>query len=280
MNSKNQHFHLKVIDIKNILPHEEYDSSRALPLVESLQKIKKLINPILVTHLIGDSYVQLDGMNRYSAVKKLKIQSILTQVLDYNDQDSVDLSTWCHLNKIRKKDFLEKVAKIENLQIKEVSEKYLRRRYINDEGEGYLCTIVFRDNTIYRCSTGGKLVQKVKTLNAIVDIYKKNITRDILPDDADLEDVVGIFSRYRESETVVIFPTFTRHQILKIVKYRVLFPGGVTRFIIKRRCLNIHYPLQNLKGKQSEKEKNEILEQYLNKMSYRLYEEPTIYFES
>lgn len=280
MNSKNQHFHLKVIDIKNILPHEEYDSSRALPLVQSLQKIQKLINPILVTHLEGNTYVQLDGMNRYSAFQKLEIPSILTQVLDYNDQDSVDLSTWCHLHNIRKKDFLEKVAKIENLQIKEVSEKYLRRRYINDEGEGYLCTIIFKDNTIYRCSTGGKLVAKVKTLNAIVDIYKKNITRDILPDDADLEDVVGIFSKHQELETLVIFPTFTRHQILKIVKYGVLFPGGVTRFIIKRRCLNIHYPLQKLKGKQSEKEKNEILEQYLNKMSYRLYEEPTIYFES
>ncbi|MBI3955453.1 ParB N-terminal domain-containing protein [Candidatus Gottesmanbacteria bacterium] len=279
MNSKTKYFHLKVIDLDKILPHEEYDSSRAEPLVENLKKTQILLNPILVTHLEGDRYVQLDGMNRFTAMKIMKISSILTQVLDYNDQASVDLSTWSHFNKIQKDDFLEFISKIAGISYKQVGEKYLKRRYISDEGEGFLCAIVFRDGSIYRVAADGKLTDKVKLLHKIVDLYKKDITREVIEDDVDLEDITSVYENQKEMRTLVIFPTFTRHQILYIVKNGQLFPGGITRFIIRPRCLDVHYPLELLKGNADETVKNGKLENYLAKKTFRIYEESTVYFE-
>ncbi|OGG21316.1 hypothetical protein A3D03_00570 [Candidatus Gottesmanbacteria bacterium RIFCSPHIGHO2_02_FULL_40_13] len=279
MNSKTKYFHLKIIDLDKILPHEEYDAGRAEPLVENLKKIQTLLNPILVTHLEGDRYVQLDGMNRFTAIKLMKIPSILTQVLDYNDQASVDLSTWSHFHKISKDDFLEGVSKISNLSYKEVGEKYLKRRYISDEGEGFLCALAFRDGSIYRVSADGKLTDKVTLLNKIVDLYKQDITREVIEDDVDLEDITGLYENQKEMKTLVIFPTFTRHQILNIVKNGQLFPGGVTRFIVRPRCLDVRYPLEYLKGNADETVKNALLENYLAQKTFRIYEESTVYFE-
>ncbi len=279
MNSKTKYFHLKVIDLDKILPHEEYDSSRAIPLVANLKKSQILLNPILVTHLEGDRYTQLDGMNRFTAMKLMKVPSILTQVLDYNDQASVDLSTWSHFHKTSKDDFLDAVSKIGNLSYKEVGGKYLKRRYISDEGEGFLCAFAFRDGSIYRVAADGKITDKVNLLHKIVDLYKTDITREVLEDDVDLEDITSLYDSQKEMKTLVIFPTFTRHQILNTVKNGLLFPGGVTRFIIKRRCLDVHYPLEYLKGSADETVKNAKLENYLAKKTFRIYEEPTVYFE-
>ena len=78
---------------------------------------------------------------------------------------------------------------------------------------------------------------------------------------------------------MVIFPTFTRHQIVKIVEKKLLFPPGVTRHIIKRRCLNINIPLSIFNKKVSIVKQNAQLETILKNRRFRLYEEPTIYFE-
>lgn len=279
MNAKTALFHLKVIDLANIVSHEEYDVSRAQPIADHIKKTGILNNPILVTNLSGKRFVQLDGMNRYSAMKILGVPSILTQVLDYNDQESVDLSTWCHLFAGEKNAFLAAIAAT-GASVKLVNtDRYLRRRYIKDEGDGFLCTIVFADGDIYRCGANGMLPEKVETLCGIVSFYEKQITRDILPDDANHQTIQQLFANHAGKNTLVIFPTFTRHQILAVVRKEKLFPGGLTRFIIKRRCLDVRYPLELLAGNSSEEEKNKKLEAFLAKKTYRLYEEPTIYFE-
>jgi hypothetical protein len=78
---------------------------------------------------------------------------------------------------------------------------------------------------------------------------------------------------------MMIFPTFTRHQIVAMVKANVMFPPGITRHIIKRRCLHLNLPLGVFEGKKSIDERNRQLEKHLQGRSFRLYEEPTIYFE-
>src|SRR3990167_4547707 len=90
-------FHLQIIPIKNILPHEEFDEKRTHPLVSRLRKDGYLANPIIVAALGEGKHLQLDGMNRFSAFKMMKIPTILAQIIDYNDQDIVELSSWAHL---------------------------------------------------------------------------------------------------------------------------------------------------------------------------------------
>ncbi len=280
MKDHKKYLHLRVIDIKKIVPHENSDYSRVEPLVKNIKRVNIFTNPILVAHVKKDIYMQVDGMSRLFALKKMGIKSILAQVVDYNDHESVDVSTWCHFSIIAETPFLEKLAKIKNVIVTKVGSRYLRRRYINDEGLAYLCALVFRNGNIYRCATGGNLEKKVKALGKIVEIYRDNITRDILPDDANMGDVERIFSMHKNCHSLVIFPTFTRHQVINVaVHNKTLFPAGLTRFIVKGRCLDVNFPLENLKSDKTEKEKNEILEKFIKERQYRIYQEPTIYFE-
>lgn len=280
MTGKRIFFHLKIIDAKDIVPHEHYDTTRADSLVEKIKKRQFFTNPILVVNVDNKKYMQIDGMNRYSALKQLGIKSVLAQVVDYNDKNAVDVSTWCHLTTVSKKDFLEKIAEIKEVSCGPVGYKYLRRRYIRNKGSGYLCTIFFDDGSVYRIATNGNLADKINVLKNIVMIYKNKIKRGILPDDANSTDAQQLFKKHNQYTSLIIFPSFTRDQIIDTAVYKqVLFPGGVTRFIIKNRCLNVDFPIKYLQNKKSAAEKNELLEKFLQNKRYRVYEEPTIYFE-
>lgn len=272
-------FNLKIIETQNIFPHEEFDVSRSEKLVESITRLNRFLNPILVAHIHDETYMQIDGMNRYNAIKQLGIPSILAQVIDYNDQEALEVSTWSHFNSLPKKEFLDKIAEIDGLNIAPAGFRYLRRRYIKESGAGFLCAIVFKDLSVYRVATSGNLSEKIKRLCDIVHLYKKQVVRDQLPDDANSIDVQELYKKNNTS-SLVIFPTFTRHQIIDLaLNKRVLLPGGVTRFIIKGRCLDVNLPLEYLKSHDSIEQKNQRLKEFLNTKKYRVYLEPTIYFE-
>lgn len=280
MKELKKYLHLRVIDVEKIVPHENSDYSRVEPILQNIKKMQIFTNPILVAKVKDDLYMQVDGMTRLFATKKLGLKSILAQIIDYNDHELVDVSTWCHLSPIDEPAFLSQIKKIKNLIIAKAGGRYLRRRYIKDEGLGYLCSIVFRNKNIYRISIGGTLPQKVKALVDIVAIYKNNIVRDILPDAANISDIDFLFSIHQKCHSIVIFPTFTRHQVINTaVHNNTLLPAGLTRFIIKGRCLDVNFPVKYLKSNNSEAEKNEILQQFLKNKEYRTYAEPTIYFE-
>lgn len=280
MNSLNISFTLRVLDTKNIIPHEEFVESRSDPIMNKIKKMNIFLNPILVAHVKANTYMQIDGMNRLSAIKRLGIKSILAQVVDYNDQQTVDVSTWCHLTNFKKDALLEAISKIAGITVDKVGFRYLRHRFIKDEGMGYLCALSFKDSSVYRVGSNGRLSDKINTLRSVVDIYKKNLHRDILRVDADSVDVLELFKKHSLSESMIIFPTFTRHQVINVaVHEKIVFPTGVTRFIVKGRCLDVNYPLKYLSNNSSEEEKNKTLNKFLKNKQYRTYEEPTIYFE-
>lgn len=276
---KNDIFHLKIIPLTDILPHEEYDNARAKPLVAQLKKDGYLTNPIIVASIEENKYLQLDGMNRYSAFKLLGFESILAQIVDYNDQETVELSSWTHLFTGEKKIFLEYLAKIDKFSIKEGNLGNIGHRYIRPEGLGRLCTVISRDKKVYLISTNGKLIDKLDRLNQIVAYYKQKIVRDVLPCTSVYCETGLLFSEHNECNMMVVFPTFTRHQIIELMRACRLFPPGVTRHIIKRRCLNVNLPLSLISKSLSIAEQNHKLEKFLSARPYRVYEEPTIYFE-
>lgn len=272
-------FHLQIIPIKDILPHEEFDESRAHPLVERLKKEKQLVNPILVAALTDGKFLQLDGMNRFSAFKILGIKSIICQIIDYNDQEEVELSSWSHLFTASKEKFIVYLSQKCDLVVKKSNIDQVGHRYIKEEGMGRLCTLCGSDKTVYLISTNGNLLEKIEKLNSLVSYYKEKIIRDVLPPHPNAADLDIQFKEHQNTNMMVVFPTFTRHQIVDIVKKGKLFPAGVTRHIIRRRCLNVHAPLSLFDDKQSIEKQNQNLEKMLSKRPFRLYEESTIYFE-
>lgn len=272
-------FKLQIIALKNILPHERYDDSRALPLIERLKKDGFLANPIIVAKLDRQYYIQLDGMNRLTAFKKIGFSAILTQIVDYNDQDMVELSSWSHLTNLSIHAFLLKLGKIKDLSRQEGRIDLVGHRYIKNEGISRIATVVFRNGKVWLLYFNGKLVKKVEILNKIVTVYGKDIIRDVLPSDPNQVNIDRIFDKYPDKKILIVLPTFTRHQIVDMVSLNKMFPAGVTRHIIKRRCLNLNLPLKLFQSGKSIKELNSLLDKFLKNRQVRLYEEPTIYFE-
>jgi hypothetical protein len=278
-------FHLSIIPIKDILPHEEFDESRAKPLVDKLKKEKQLTNPIIIASLNNGKYLQLDGMNRFSAFKMLGFKSILAQIIDYNDQDTVELSSWVHLFSSSKEKCLKYLESIGGISVKPGKMENVGHRYIKEEGFGRLCTLCCSNGEVFLISTNGNLLDKIGKLNQIVSFYKDRIVRDVLPADTNKGDIEFLLKEHSHSclipgeSMMIVFPTFTRHQIIETVKRGKLFPAGITRHIIRRRCLNIDAPLTLFDNHQSIEKQNKELEKMLSCRLFRLYEEPTIYFE-
>lgn len=275
---KTKIFNLRIVPLSSIVPHEEYDQIRAFPLIERLKKDQVLVNPIIVTPLADGKYLQLDGMNRFSAFKMMKLSSILAQIVDYNDQENVELSSWIHIFETDKNGFLEFLKKKVKVNIQPGSIENIGHRYIKEIGPGRLCTLYCSDE-VYLLSSGGMLVDKIEKLNSMVSYYNKKIIRDILPPNPSRENLETVFIEHPETNMVVVFPTFTRHQIVEMVEAKCLFPPGVTRHIIRRRCLEVNAPLSLFNDTKTIVKQNEELEKLLSERSFRIYEEPTIYFE-
>ena len=272
-------FHLQIIPIQDILPHEYFDESRSKTLAERLKKDNFLGNPIIVASLSNKKFVQLDGMNRWSTFKALELSSILCQIVDYQDMDLVELSSWLHFINIKSAEFLEYLGKIKNLKINKGNINNIKNRFINSEGTGNIFTFVNEDLDIYTFSYGGKLLDKIDVLNKIVEFYSRDIARGVLPESPSLQDIRMLFQEHLKHKQMVAFPIFTRHQILKVVRRHGFFPPGITRHVIKRRCLNVNLPFSVFNRSDSVATQNRNLEQFLRQRKFRLYEEPTIYFE-
>lgn len=272
-------FHLQIIPIRYILPHEFIDESRTNALAERLKKDGYLSNPIIITHLTKKTYIQLDGMNRLSSFKKLNLPSILCQIVDYSDAETVEMSSWTHFINVKSADFLNYLKKIKNLIINKGTIDDVRNRYIQSEGFDKICAFVTEGFDVYLITYGGSLLDKVEVLNKIVKYYHRDISRSVLPKDAGREAIKMLFQEHLKHKQMVAFPTITRHQVVKVVKQGGFFPPGITRHVIKRRCLNVNLPLKFFNKSESIAAQNRNLEQFLRQKKFRLYEEPTIYFE-
>ena len=284
---KTDQFHLEIIPIKNILVHEEFDTSRSDDLIKKFKKSNTLTDPIIVASLGNSQYLQLDGMNRLSCFKKLEIKTILCQIVDYNNQEEVELSSWIHLFKAKREEFFQHVRKNKNLTIQRADVEEIGPRYIKEKDFGRLVMIVDKKEGSFLILTGGDFVEKIKRLNYLVSFYQNNITREILPFDLTRRNIRLFFCEnphlnfYENPQTnlMVVFPNFTPQQIIEVVKAGSLFPAGVTKHLIKGRCLGINVPLTMFDNSKSVVFQNQKFNKFLSGKKVRLYEEPTINFE-
>ena len=276
---KTDRFHLEVILVKDILVHEELDPSNSKELVDFLKKSQALSNPIIVASLGGKKYLQLDGMNRIHSFKTLGIKTITAQIVDYNDQEEIELSSWLHIFKGDVKKFFKTVKKESSLVISRGTMDEVGHRYIKESDFGRLCTVVTNKKEVFFISTGGNFSEKIKRLNHLVSFYKTDLSRGALPYTLNYDSIQNFFKQYPKDNIIVIFPTFTPQQIIESAKSGVLLPTGITRHLVKGRVLNINLPLNLFDNKNSLKEQNEEQDKILLKKRSRLYEEATVNFE-
>src|SRR3989344_3614405 len=211
-------FQLQVVPLKDILPHEKFDDNRALPLADKLKADGLLANPIIVARLEHGKFGQLDGMNRLSAFRMMKIPGILAQIIDYQDLENVELGSWVHLFSGKIENMRDHLKKVDGLIVKEGKMDQVRNRYIQSEGLDRLCTLVDKHKNVITVAYNGNLLEKIIRLNDIVAFYANRIERGVLPANAAREDIGFMFKEHPSCEIMSVFPTFARHQIIKVVR--------------------------------------------------------------
>lgn len=276
---------LRIIPIEAVLPHEEHDHQRAIPLMQRIEDDGAWLNPPVVAPMQDDlfgtpqqRYTVLDGANRSYCLREMGYPHILVQVVDYHSKQ-VALETWNHvLSDAEVDDFLPQVYRIGGLHVEatdgDTAAAALDLRtaiaYFHLLPSRFLMLIADRND----------LHTRTHKLREVVNCYKQ-VTRlnRINQDDPEV-----IRRLYPTAIAIMIFPHYTPEEIEDAARNKVFLPPGLSRHIIQGRAMRLHYPLEALKDPvKSLAEKNADLLAWTQARAankrIRLYEEATYVFD-
>lgn len=266
---------LRIISLKDLLVHEEFDSQRVQRLFKKIPRDRIYTNPIIVASVPRQKKLMIvDGVNRFAAVKKLGFPDILVQVVNYFD-DKIRLTSWNHLlAKISKLELLKNISSL-GINFKKTNIRSAQHFFDKNKIGGYLDF----GGSVYQISRPASFKAYVQDISRLVKIYagKNKIFRTL---ETELKDVKGFF---HGGNVLFVFPKFTKQEIVNLTKHHLKLPGGLTRHIIPERALKVNIPLSFLKKKISLRQKNQglnrFIRQKINNYQVRLYTEPTYIFD-
>lgn len=270
---KSNLFELGFVHLDDLIFHEACDFNRVCRLADQIKKDGYLKNPVLVTDapaknkLIASSsevsgkLLVLDGVNRISALKLLGLRDVLVQKANLLDEN-VELTSWDHLIfKIRKDQLMEKLRK---LDLETSSFDWNERKKALEE-QMVICCLLFRDGSGLLVNQKDPSVEsRVKNLYHIIAIYKTSW--EIYHSLSD-EGLFSAFDNFEKSTAINKFPLFQKEQVVDLAYRRILFPFGVTRFVIPQRILGLEISCSVLGDGAPLSEKNLFLKELL---SYRI----------
>jgi hypothetical protein len=259
---------LRIVLTGAVLPHEDHDSQRALPLIERLKHEEFIINPPIVAPMNSNQYVILDGANRCFAFQQLGYPHILVQVATY-EGGYVELRTWSHIvsswNPQRFTDHLASLADIEIIEY---------------ENADAIARILLRDGRVLSLMAS---VQNTHERNAVlrqvVSVYQQNARLHRTT----LSDPDQIWPLYKQAIALVVFPSYQPADIIAAAHYRAYLPPGVSRHIVHGRALRVNYPISALRDENTRlPDKNQRLKSWLRDQlenrRIRYYAEATYQF--
>ncbi|MDZ7374457.1 MAG: hypothetical protein ONB23_10865 [candidate division KSB1 bacterium] len=263
---------LQIIDIEQIVFHEEPDIERVARLVEKLGADGVLKNPPVVARY-GDSArcILLDGANRVTALRKLDFQHVLVQEIDLEDPGLI-LATWHHaIEHLTRETLLGFAAAVSGVRLADTD--------VVADDPGYLCRLRFADQSEVALVGSSDLFEKVSQLKSFVGSYH----RFEYMDRVSYTNLEHLKRNYRGFSALVSFPRFRREDLLAITRAGLLLPSGVTRVLLPKRALRFNLHLDILRAKLSVEEKNlwlrDTIQQKIQDKCIRFYREPTFFFD-
>lgn len=255
---------LRIVPTETLLPHEEHDSQRAKPLAERLQYEAVMINPPVVAPE-GDSFVILDGANRFHAFSHLGYPHILVQVASYQS-GWVELGTWSHVvGGWSTETLLEQAEQLEGV------------RLVGGAHGGAFATIVLPDGD--EVALLGDRAQASAHVRAVVSLYQRQAALHRTA----IGDVSALWSLYPDACAVIRFPSLTPKDIVRAALTRDFLPPGVSRHIVHGRAVRVNYPMDALRKPGSLEEKNGALQGWVHaklaNRQIRYYAEATYQFD-
>lgn len=260
---------LRIVAAAEVFGHEDHDPVRVDRLVASLREDGVLRNPPVAAPLSDGGYVVLDGANRAGALASFGIAVIPLQVVDYNDA-GVELKVWHH--------FVAGGADLPSrMSGAGLTLETLSRREAEEglSGRALACYLVMKD-TILGVRSGSALGI---SLARVVAAYRGSarIYRVQGGTHAELARSFGT------DGTLIVFPSFTKEDIVAFARARGKLPTGITRHVISGRALRLNLALDALSKPGGLEEKNRWLSDFIRQKllnnRIRYYPEATFLFD-
>lgn len=265
---------LRIVPSDALVLHEDADPLRIERLTGRLSDDGVIKNPPIVTPLGDGRYVVLDGANRVSGIWLLNIPHALVQVVDY---DHVELDTWYHLVLgIGRDRLFDAIGGVVGIRITPTDLDVAREELAERQSLAYL---VCPEGEVYSIEGGGSLQEGARILVDISNVYRGvgNIHR------VRIDNMYALTRMYDNVAALIVYPPFTRADILELARTQAKVPTGITRHIIPGRVLRVNIPLSILREDKPLETKNEWLKAWehekLANKAVRYYAESTYLFD-
>lgn len=260
---------LRIVAAAELFVHEDSDPVRVDRLVARLREDGVLRNPPIAAPMLSGGYMVLDGANRIGALDSFGISAVPLHVVEYED-DRVQLDVWRHFV-VGPADLPSRMSR-NGLTLEVMNQRDAEHGLA---ARTLACYVVTRDETIGVRSGGplGRLLERVvAAYRGISRIYRvqggshSELARD-----------------YGTDGTLIIYPSFTKTDIVEFARARDKLPTGITRHVIPGRALRLNLSLDALSASGDLAEKNrwlgELIRQKLLDNRVRYYPEATFLFD-
>jgi hypothetical protein len=270
---------LRIVPTHMLLPHEQVDEGRTAPLVQRLRLEGVLRNPPVVVPA-GDRsgrFVVLDGANRTVAFRIMQLPHGLVQVV-HPGSTSVQLLTWNHvLSEVSKEALVGAVESHPDLALVPSDED---RAAFNLSSGATLAYVVFASGQVHEVvGETAPLHWGLRNLQRLVASYQ-GLGRI---DRASTSSARGLSEIYAGFSALVVFRRFLVEEVIEAASMGILFPPGLTRFVISPRALRLNFPLSVLADDRPVEDKQQALTEWIREQvggrHVRFYAESTFLFD-
>jgi hypothetical protein len=115
----------------------------------------------------------------------------------------------------------------------------------------------------------------------LVDLYEREMERQDCDPESVEEQAHALCGGEQDARTLIAFPPFSRSQVVTMATRGVLIPAGITRHIILGgRALRVNLPLDALAAGKPLPSARARLQHHVSRLHPRVYQEPTILYDS
>lgn len=270
---------LRIVDAEDVHPHEIADPARQERIERRLRADGVLRDPLTVGAVREvRGYVLLDGTNRKRALATLGLPRAMVQIIDYADQSAVQLCTWCHAARRTMSDLLERAGALEGMVVSSLP-PLATADALNQPKT--IAVLLDRRDRFALCRSVEHEASRTVLLRRLVNLYEDRMNRvECDPDELEVRAQTPAPAS-DEGLVLVAFPPFSRSQVVSMAMGGTLIPAGITRHVIlSGRALRVNLPLELLDGSRDLEQVNAALQKHVSGLQPRLYQEPTILFDS
>ena len=260
ISSSNLTFHISLVNIDALRPHEEVIDHLVKSLSDAVKGQGIVRDPLIVDQ---DKHVILDGMHRYSSLKLLGCRFAPCCLVDYSNP-LIKIGSWFRLFTVNEAE--ELVKKVMPDSEPSYAKPEMNIKQLDPD---YHTIILTKNGARYSLQQSKSPTEFTRTAIAL----EQAIVALGYHVDYQTEEVALQSLRSGKADLVIRVPIFTKQQITDFGVHGLLLPHKVTRHILPSRPLRVDIPLDMLtKQGVSKQEANRELDELLS--ARRIQERP------